>query len=422
MILFPIKSCWLSLLYIILTYPINLKGCESFYPLSSIDSYTPIEKNGISITSFSFESNESIAWDWLKNKFDATKIECVLRMYGLLHYKKLPTLNSDCIAELHFKQGGNKNVSTNIRCYLQPSWKLTNGKYASDGKTVNIIVGCGVFEYSTCVAIMNHKLDFQLKVANESYVQSKISSYRNSSLKSFNEMNIKSVVLNFTTNPILERFNKTIGCQNDMKYKYKFNSSLSHNNLPDFLNSYSINRFSSIDHKIVFNNFTVCTIQTNRNPLSPYQMYMFVAHYLYLGFHVIVYDRMGFHKAYIQFFLGDPLFDYHPYTLLEKVWPSFISLQNASIFDFSFKIYYDKEKSSTGKSKSKVASDTQIQDRDKTMTYDHARLEYRFIIIIIIIIIVLKISKIILFKSSYIYVYHLYLAFLRTSEGCCLSI
>ena len=101
---------------------------------------------------------------------------------------------------------------------------------------------------------------------------------------------------------------------------------------------------------------------------------MFVSHYLSLGFKVIVYDRLGFHSPFVKEFLINPLFDYHPYTMLEIAWPQAIDLTSANNFDY--KVYYAKEVKSASDGHVRVANDARLQDRDKMMTFDHARIEY----------------------------------------------
>ena len=42
--------------------------------------------------------------------------------------------------------------------------------------------------------------------------------------------------------------------------------------------------------------FAVVAVLTNRNPLSPYLVHLFGAHYLSLGFRVVLFDRFALHR------------------------------------------------------------------------------------------------------------------------------
>jgi hypothetical protein len=167
-------------------------------------------------------------------------------------------------------------------------------------------------------------------------------------------------------------------------HKFGTDSNLSQHNLsfsPSFDSHQNSSEISSLKLERVTNQqgiytarlFSVCAVQTNRNPLSPYHSAMFVAHYLSLGFRVIFYDRLGLHAGFIQRYLKNPLFDYHPYTLLELARPSAIDLKIS--MDFKYKVYYSKEHNSVN-SLISTASDTLMQDRDKMATFDHAIVEY----------------------------------------------
>ena len=78
----------------------------------------------------------------------------------------------------------------------------------------------------------------------------------------------------------------------------------------------------------------VCTVQTFRNPVSGLKLFLFVRHYLALGYTVIVYDRFGAHREDLAPFLltsskfsGDSAgrtdgeVKYFPYTALQRAHP-----------------------------------------------------------------------------------------------------
>lgn len=63
-----------------------------------------------------------------------------------------------------------------------------------------------------------------------------------------------------------------------------------------------------------------------------------------LGWKVIVYDRFGFHREFIEDLLSLPGFDYHPYTMFQIVNPSKYSAEYGKNQGFGYKIYYNMEK------------------------------------------------------------------------------
>jgi hypothetical protein len=63
-----------------------------------------------------------------------------------------------------------------------------------------------------------------------------------------------------------------------------------------------------------------------------------------LGWKVIVYDRFGFHREFIEDLLSLPGFDYHPYTMFQTVNPSKYSAEYGKNQGFGYKIYYSMEK------------------------------------------------------------------------------
>ena len=66
--------------------------------------------------------------------------------------------------------------------------------------------------------------------------------------------------------------------------------------------------------------------------------------YIRLGWKVIVYDRFGFHREFLEDLINLPGFDYHPYTLFQIVNPSKYTSEYAQNQGFGYKIYYSMEK------------------------------------------------------------------------------
>ena len=69
----------------------------------------------------------------------------------------------------------------------------------------------------------------------------------------------------------------------------------------------------------VYRPHAVCTVQTFRNAQTGPMLYLFVSYYHRLGWRVIVYDRFGFHREFIEDLLPLPGFDYYNYTIFQQV-------------------------------------------------------------------------------------------------------
>ena len=291
---------------------------------------------------------------------------------------------------------------TGVRCYTKPAWRLADGKYGNDGDTVSMIAGCLILRTNprhrgVCDIISGNSMKMRLSLSNESShdkMYSKAGTHVDqtelSNTVTSDYENEMVIVIQFSTNPITDRVNRKAHTPmlltelDKQRYALDINTTQQSHFLHTFVHrqngtftntSELLKRRSNIrmDHN-EYNNFAVCAIQTNRNPLSPYQVYMFVAHYLSLGFRVIVYDRMGLHISFIQEFFVNPYFDYYPYSMLEIAWPEAIDLSETK--NFKYKVYYAKEKKSASDVHADVANDARLQDRDKMMTFDHARIEY----------------------------------------------
>eukprot|EP00596_Hydrurales_sp_CCMP1899_P008838 CAMPEP_0119039226 /NCGR_PEP_ID=MMETSP1177-20130426/8629_1 /TAXON_ID=2985 /ORGANISM="Ochromonas sp, Strain CCMP1899" /LENGTH=360 /DNA_ID=CAMNT_0007002873 /DNA_START=652 /DNA_END=1731 /DNA_ORIENTATION=- len=121
----------------------------------------------------------------------------------------------------------------------------------------------------------------------------------------------------------------------------------------------------------------VCTVQTFRNAQTGPMLYLFVSYYHRLGWRVIVYDRFGNHKEFIEDLLQFPGFDYHPYTIFQLTNPTKYNEKLAKNQNFGYKVYYNMEINwGFGKTTNGTLTDTADQDADKARTYDHNRIEY----------------------------------------------
>jgi hypothetical protein len=274
-------------------------------------------------------------------------------MYGLVQYRLMGNFSHACNGNLTATVLGESTVYDGIECHSRAAWKLADGKYGNDGKTVSVVVGC-LARNSTnalfCKSLESSAMDMKLTLRGQE-------ADRNDTV-----FERSVVVVDIKAPSLLDR----------LKESRVSKSSLLDKNYtePEDISS----KFSLIPGRNETKLYiAVCAVQTNRNPLSPYQMHMFVAHYLSLGFHVIIYDRFGLHKEFIDEFLPNKRFDYHPYTLLEVAWPA--SVNRIVSMDFSYKLYYTKESDSVAQ-KTPVVQDTLMQDRDKMSTLDHATVEY----------------------------------------------
>lgn len=119
---------------------------------------------------------------------------------------------------------------------------------------------------------------------------------------------------------------------------------------------------------------SVVAVLTFRNPGTGPHLYMFVQYWYRIGWTVIIYDRFGSHRSYIQDMLHWPGFFYHPYTVYQLTNPSKYNQAYADKQGSSNKFYY-KIESNWGYIGGQV-TDLPDQDGDKTKTYDHARMEY----------------------------------------------
>ena len=121
----------------------------------------------------------------------------------------------------------------------------------------------------------------------------------------------------------------------------------------------------------------VCTVQTFRNAQTGPMLYLFVSYYSKLGWKVIVYDRFGYHREFIEDLLSLPSFDYHNYTIFQIVNPMKYNNDYAAKQGFGYKIFYKMEKNwGYAANNNGTIADTADQDSDKVKTYDHCRIEY----------------------------------------------
>jgi len=117
----------------------------------------------------------------------------------------------------------------------------------------------------------------------------------------------------------------------------------------------------------------VCTVQTFRNNQTGPMLYAFVHYYHSLGWKVIVYDRFGLHREFMQELAGLEGVDYHPFTVFQLVNPNKYNDAYAAAQGMDRKVFYQMEKNWGYKGKK---ADTADQDQDKSKTYDYARVEY----------------------------------------------
>ena len=88
-------------------------------------------------------------------------------------------------------------------------------------------------------------------------------------------------------------------------------------------------------------NHAACVVQTFRNPQTGPMLFLFVQHWYRLGWKVIVYDRFGQHKEYLQDMMDWSGFEYHPYTAYQLVNPMKYNNDYASMRGGEFKTFYN---------------------------------------------------------------------------------
>jgi hypothetical protein len=127
----------------------------------------------------------------------------------------------------------------------------------------------------------------------------------------------------------------------------------------------------------------VCAVQTFRNPQSGPMLYLFVKYYIIMGWRVIVYDRFGYHREFLEELLSEPAFHYHPYTIMQLAQPNKYNEKYAKAQGFDMKYFYKMEKNWGYVAKRQA--DTADQDQDKTRTYDYCRVEFAHLDVILFI-------------------------------------
>jgi hypothetical protein len=75
----------------------------------------------------------------------------------------------------------------------------------------------------------------------------------------------------------------------------------------------------------------VCTVQVFSNQLTGPRLYFFASYYLQFGWQVIIYDRYGRHRSFLEEFHYHSAFHYHPFTVLESIFPSLYNQTTASL-------------------------------------------------------------------------------------------
>lgn len=118
----------------------------------------------------------------------------------------------------------------------------------------------------------------------------------------------------------------------------------------------------------------VCAVQTFRNPQTGPMLYMFAAYWIRVGWKVIIYDRFGQHREFLESLLHHAGLDYHPYTVFQLAMPNIYSNEYLTQQSIDDKYFYKKEKVFAAYLGSQA--DTANQDHDKSRTYDYARIEY----------------------------------------------
>jgi hypothetical protein len=306
-----------------------------------------MEASGFTVTSVSVSHGSGGPW-----RFTPTVpndgYACSVNFNSVLNWRQWPQFNDGGKARLSGKGVGKKGtVFKDLTCAYRTAWELADSKFGHDNTTLSVAIACSV---GMNAEIGTYEFRRDAKYGDICRVLSETGAHMSLSLWGKN----KTVSAKFRTNSHIDR-------------------------LTSFTNS------SRLISKIVGESvgagephFAVCTVQPFRSVYTGFMLFMFIQHYLGLGMHVIVYDHGGAHKPELESLLGLPGFDYHPYTVTERLFPS--HSENVGGKD-DFKLYYGTEK---GKKKKSLTHKTKVNkidltlslDREKSSTYDHARIEY----------------------------------------------
>jgi hypothetical protein len=133
----------------------------------------------------------------------------------------------------------------------------------------------------------------------------------------------------------------------------------------------------------------VCTVQVFHNALSGPRMFFFAQYYLLIGWNVIIYDRYGIHRSYLTEFINHPRLFYHPYTVLQLLFPNIYNSNSSDAkvmtpcFVYAFdvfvqvddvKYYFTRDSQGMGTVMSTIQ--TSNQNSDKQKTYDLATMHF----------------------------------------------
>jgi hypothetical protein len=114
-------------------------------------------------------------------------------------------------------------------------------------------------------------------------------------------------------------------------------------------------------------------VQTFQNKLTGSTLYLFARYWTLLGWRVIIYDRYGAHKKFLDPLLqtsAASLLHYHPYTVFTQIFPVLYNTETLDTNSSEFKHYYDFEAAANGVTSKLV--DTANIDSDKVKTYDES--------------------------------------------------
>lgn len=123
----------------------------------------------------------------------------------------------------------------------------------------------------------------------------------------------------------------------------------------------------------------VCVTQTFRNAHTGPMLYMFVQHYLSLGWVLLIFDRFGLHKEFLQDFIDTDDVHYHPYTAYQLLYPTIYDASLASKQPQSFRYYSERGSRGFGKSaKTRMLENNEEcdHDSDRRKTFILARQRY----------------------------------------------
>ena len=405
---------------------IDLKNNDTFPP--SIRHWQTVsESNAISLLSLSLRRGTEGSW-YIPHRFqkyssgwnrtvDRAQLDqpyaCNVQLYGLAYESNLHGFikGGTGYLQLQFhiengkliKIGFDTNETKKIHCYYMTS-KDFGSEFIDTPKTLGIIASCpitldmelgefshrhamvpghicrAITEYETTAELTLRPTHFNLDPALNQDQTSSTSSSVSSLLASLSTavgLGTTTTSSSSSTSSVVNIARRRLGKKWSPPPELPLPSALATLTgkgliTPTAVRQHLVTQYQQIHTNLSLN--AVCAVQTFRNPQSGPMLFLFVKYYLEMGWHVIVYDRFGYHTEFLEELFHEPGFHYHDYTIMQIAQPSKYNDTYAASQGFDMKYFYKMEKNWGYVAKRQA--DTADQDQDKTRTYDYCRIEY----------------------------------------------